>query len=111
MQERIAHARARRISAWERCVRLAEAREERARNGKPLVFVYYAGHGAQDNDTYCITGDGTTMEIEKALRGLSAEQNTYYFGMLDCCRDNIKLETMRKLRELTRGGSEYHTLD
>ena len=48
-----------------------EVKQERLRGGCTLVFIYYGGHGAMDNRTYCINGDGSTVELEKIIRGFA----------------------------------------
>lgn len=73
---------------------------ESAKGGRTCVFIYYGGHGAIDDLTYCVTGDGKPCELEKMIRGLSADANSYYFGLFDCCRDKVTLKTMNEIHKL-----------
>ena len=69
---------------------------------KTLVKVYYAGHGAMRNMTYCVTTDPKKQyyPLENMLMKLSQTENSFVFGIFDCCRDPIKEEQ----KQATRGG-------
>lgn len=54
-----------------------------------LLFFYYAGHGACDNNTYIILGDGSTFPLERSLRTISKMIGSYVIGLFDCCREKI----------------------
>ena len=55
-----------------------------------LIFVYYAGHGAQDNDTSMILNGASTMfPLEKMLRVIAGMKGTYVIALLDCCREKL----------------------
>ena len=92
---------------------MKEIKDERQNGGRTLVFIYYGGHGAMDNRTYSIMGDGTTVELEKIIRGLSVQEDSYWLALFDCCRDDIKLSQMSIFRtfKFTRGAEGYHKLD
>ena len=61
-----------------------------------LVFVYYSGHGACDNETYLILNeDGKMFAMEKMLRILSEMDNTYVIALYDCCREKVDISKWR----------------
>ena len=65
---------------------------------KVVFFCYYAGHGAIDSETYCITGDGKPVELEKILRSFSCfGENSYYLALFDCCRSRLGLDKIKEV--------------
>ena len=69
-------------------------------NGKEgketILFVYFAGHGAMDNDTYIIlNGPKMAFPLEKMLRTISKMTGTYVIALLDCCREKLSFEQWR----------------
>ena len=61
-----------------------------SKNGeKTMVFIYYAGHGACDNNTYVICGEGKMFALEKSMRILGRMADSYVIGLFDCCREKI----------------------
>ena len=87
-----------------------EVLRESSKGGRTCVFIYYGGHGAIDDLTYCVTGDGKPCELEKMIRGLSADANSYYFGLFDCCRDKVTIKTMNEIHKL-KGNKRGKGLD
>ena len=59
---------------------------------KTLVKIYYAGHGAMKNMTYCVTtAPGRQFyPLENMLINLSKTENAFIFAIFDCCRDELK---------------------
>ena len=89
-----------------------QIKEEAERDGYSLVFIYYGGHGAMDNRTYCINEDGSTIELEKIVRAISCRKNSYFVVLMDCCRDDISIKTMSQFKKLNaQRGSDYHPID
>ena len=61
-----------------------------SKNGdKTFIFIYYAGHGACDNNTYVITGGGKMFALEKSIRILGRMPESYVISLFDCCREKI----------------------
>ena len=61
-----------------------------------FIYVYFAGHGAQDNATSMIlNGESTMFPIEKMLRVIAGMKGTYVVSLLDCCREKIDLTKWR----------------
>ena len=61
------------------------------------MYVYYAGHGACDNDTYLILDEegGKMFPLEKSLRVIADMDNTYVIALFDCCREKIDKSNWR----------------
>lgn len=58
---------------------------------KTLVFVYYAGHGVQQNFTKVVCDVASKpvkvmYPLEKQLRTLGTHGGSYVIGVFDCCR-------------------------
>ena len=64
---------------------------------RTCVFFYYAGHGMQNNYTFCVLNDKRNFAIEQNLRILASIPKAYVVALLDCCRE--------KLSEAMRGGN------
>ena len=57
---------------------------------RTLVYVYYAGHGACDNDTCIILNERSAMyPLEKMLRAISRMKDCYVIALFDCCREKL----------------------
>ena len=68
-----------------------------------LLFVYYAGHGMMDNCTYSIhnrTDRRWKYPLEKQLRTIAKAEGSYVVAVFDCCREKLRLEQMRGLKNL-----------
>ena len=65
-----------------------------------LLFVYYAGHGIQENMTEIITNGGKKFKypMEKILRNLGKMKGAYVFSLFDCCREKVKPAEKEKFR-------------
>ena len=64
----------------------------KAQGLRTLVKVYFAGHGAMKNLTYCITatpGKQPYYPLENMLMKLSAIDEAFVFAIFDCCRDEL----------------------
>ena len=52
-----------------------------------FVVVYYSGHGVTvDGDAHMIASDGTRINFEEFVRGLSSIANLFILAMFDACR-------------------------
>ena len=75
---------------------LKKAFMNRIANKKTLYYVYYAGHGACDNDTFIIlNGKSIMFPLEKILRVISKMKETYVVALLDCCREKLNQSEWR----------------
>ena len=69
---------------------MGEVFEGTRKDLETLLFVYFAGHGAQDNDTFVIlNGIKQTFPLENILRAISKMKGSYVMSLLDCCRERI----------------------
>jgi len=66
--------------------------------------VYYSGHGILDGETKIVINSDEFVErffpIERQLRNVSLfVKNCYIVGLLDCCRQQVKMDAMRGVEE------------
>ena len=58
-----------------------------------LVFIYYAGHGIMENQTYIVCNSaekiGWRYNIEANVRIIGSNQGTYCVAIFDCCREHF----------------------
>ena len=71
---------------------------------KTLVVFLFGGHGIQDNFTYALCNSLNLPKIfapmEQKLRDIAGDKNiadsTYIFAILDCCREKMSIEGVKK---------------
>ncbi len=69
-----------------------EIRKNSRHGEKTLVFIYYAGHGVNDEFTFAVVNDEGKKKkfpLEAFIRTLGTEKNGYVVGVLDCCREKL----------------------
>jgi hypothetical protein len=58
---------------------------------KTLIYVYFSGHGAFENNETSIILNGPSImyPLEKMLRCIGGMKGTYVVALLDCCREKL----------------------
>ena len=57
-----------------------------------FLFVFYAGHGLQDNYCVIVCNEKKLYPLEKMLRNLATNPFCFVTAIFDCCRSKIKAE-------------------
>ena len=64
-----------------------------------MIFMYYAGHGGMVNNyLVSVLNEKRNYPIEKQLRTIAEEANSYVVALFDCCRETLP--------QASRGGGD-----
>ena len=57
-----------------------------------FLFVFYAGHGLQENNCVIVCNEKKLYHLEKMLRVQATNPFCFVVAIFDCCRSKIKAE-------------------